>query len=724
MKEIVKLLMVFFLYIIIKNYKGNKKEISISTKENEINKRIIRDVLFVNGCTLIHPYRYRVLHQMEQLNSGILDSYELYYLNLNPHIVLDFRIIIFYRCPWTENVNKAINLAKSLNKKVLFDIDDLVIDTKYTNLIPFVKALPFSEKKIYDNGVISMGKTLKMCDGAITTTKTLAKELKNYVPEVFINHNVANEEMFKLSQNALEIKSTNQIKAKDELTIGYFSGSITHNEDIEIVIPALSRILLEFKNVKLLFMGEIDVPSDLKKFSSKIIKKDFIDWKQLPELISSVDINIAPIEESIFNAAKSENKWVEASLVKIPTVASNFGAFKEKIQHGITGLLCTTKEEWYIQLKNLILNEHLRKSIGVNAFETVKNEYNSVKTGYRLTNYLNSVASKHIGFFLPSLQISGGVKVILVHSLFLQEKGYDVDLIIPKSDQTLYEFQGHTFNVISLNNGSIMSHYDILVATLYSTVFTVLSYAKAKRKLYLVQNYETDFYPHGEYMRGIAEKTYNIPYNIEYITISKWCQTWLLEKYGRHSQFSPNGINLTSFEEHKRNLKKEKVRILIEGDSNSDYKNVDESFKIVEKLDKNKYEIWYMSYRGKPKIWYRVDKFLNEVPYEKVNQVYQDCDILIKSSWLESFSFPPLEMMATGGYCIVAPNGGNEEYLKNEENCLLYKSGDIDSAIKCIEKLISNEDLQQRLYENGIATAKNRDWSKLKDKILSLYEGK
>jgi hypothetical protein len=56
-------------------------------------------------------------------------------------------------------------------------------------------------------------------------------------------------------------------------------------------------------------------------------------------------------------------------------------------------------------------------------------------------------------------------------------------------------------------------------------------------------------------------------------------------------------------------------------------------------------------------------------------------------------------MMATGGYCIVTPNGGNEEYLKNEENCLLYKLWDIDVAAKCIEKIISNKDLQQHLYE-------------------------
>ena len=679
--------------------------------------------MFINGCkkeNLPHPYRYRVLHQIEQLNVGNLECFELYYSNLNPVIVLNFRVIILYRTPWTESINQAIELANILNKKVLYDIDDLVIDTKYTNLIPYVKSLSDSKKSTYDRGVFLMGKALKLCEGAITSTESLAQELKNYVKEVFVNHNVVSEEMFKLSQNALDKKS--QIKRQNEIVIGYFSGSISHISDLEIAIPAFKKIFSEFKNVKLLLLGHINIPKDLKIYSSKIIKKKYVDWKLLPELIATVDINISPIQDNIFNSAKSENKWVEASLVKVPTIASDFGIFKKLIKHNVTGLLCKNQEDWYKELKTLILDEKLRKAIGSKAFEICKNGYNTLKTGYKITNYINSVARKHIGFFLPSLQISGGVKVVLIHSTILQEKGYDIDLIVPDSNEIIFEFQGHKFNVIGLNNAYILSQYDILVATLYSTFFAVLNYSKVKRKLYLVQSYETDFYNYGNFLRIEAEKTYNFQYGIEYITISKWCKKWLKEKYGHDPRFAHNGIFFNSFTHHKRNLNKEKIRILIEGDNSSNLKNVDESFKIVEKLGKEKYEIWYMSYNASPKSWYRVDRFLHKISYEKINEVYEECDILIKSSWLESFSFPPLEMMATGGYSIVVPNGGNEEYLRNGENCLFYKLGDIGSAVKCVENLISNENLQQHLYENGLSTAKNRDWANFKDEILSLYE--
>ena len=71
---------------------------------------------------------------------------------------------------------------------------------------------------------------------------------------------------------------------------------------------------------------------------------------------------------------------------------------------------------------------------------------------------------------------------------------------------------------------------------------------------------------------------------------------------------------------------------------------MDESFKITNRLDRDRFEVWYMSYNANPKAEYRYDKFLHRVPYEKTPSVYAECDILLKSSWLENFSYPPIEM--------------------------------------------------------------------------------
>ena len=678
------------------------------------DKRHIKDILFINGC-------------YKKLNAHFLESDEFFYLDFEPFKVCDYRIIIFYRCPWTQKVGEAIKLAKILNKKVLFDIDDLIIDTKYTETIPYLKTLSPKEKFIYDRGVKRIGKTLKLCEGAITTTEALAKELKNYVPNVFINRNVASEEMWKLSKIALINKENS--KRNKKIIIGYFSGSITHNSDLEMIWPALKKILNEFKNVQLLLSGELTFQNLLSEFPDKILYKKFLDWRELPELISNVDINIAPIENTIFNAAKSENKWVEAALVKIPTVASNFGAFKHVIHNNETGLLCTNINDWYISLKALINNEQLRKKIGENAYNFCKRKYNTLQTGMKLANFINSFVSKHIGFFLPTLNNYGGIYVILKHATILQDEGWDVDLILPSTKNNLFEFQGHIFNTISFNNSIITAQYDIIVATFYSTLFTILNYYRTKKHLYLVQNYETNFYPRGKYFRGIAEKTYSTQFGVDlgYTTFnilktSKWCKRWLWNKYRKTARYAPNGIDFDNFTYYRRELNKKKIRILIEGDSSSYYKNVDESFKIIEKLDKNDFEVWFLSNNGKPKNWYQFNKFFNKIPFEKVKQIYYQCDILIKSSFLESFSYPPLEMMATGGFCIVVPNSGNKEYLKDGENCLFYKLGEIDDAIKRLKQLITDKNLQKHLYENGLETSKKRDWKNFKKQILSLYD--
>ena len=70
------------------------------------------------------------------------------------------------------------------------------------------------------------------------------------------------------------------------------------------------------------------------------------------------------MEKTIFNQAKSENIWVEASLVKVPTIANNLCSLKNSIKNNETGLLCNNMNDWYISLKNLINNQELRKYIG------------------------------------------------------------------------------------------------------------------------------------------------------------------------------------------------------------------------------------------------------------------------------------------------------------------------------------------------------------------------
>jgi len=81
------------------------------------------------------------------------------------------------------------------------------------------------------------------------------------------------------------------------------------------------------------------LPEELESFSSRIDIVPNVDWRELPKLYASVDVNLAPLVDTLFNRAKSENKWTEAALVSVPTVASGAGAFTEVIASGKTGIL-------------------------------------------------------------------------------------------------------------------------------------------------------------------------------------------------------------------------------------------------------------------------------------------------------------------------------------------------------------------------------------------------
>lgn len=378
----------------------------------------MKDILFINGCMLDPNTRYRVDNQREQLSYENITSEVVFCDKLSIDLVKRFKVFIFFRCPHSQSVEAFIKTAKKLNKMVIYDIDELVIDKKYTETIKYLSTMSSEDKSWYDLGVERNLTALKMCDGVITVTDELANEIKQYNQNVFVNRNVVSDKLVKISKLenyyrfglmdadpeylSDEQKSIleNMIKENNEKTgkviLGYFSGSITHNSDLDFISGAISSVLEKNSNVALKLVGEIDIPDSLKKYSDRIERIPFIHWEQLPKLISSVDINLAPLENTIYNQAKSEVNWLEASLVKVPTIASNIAGFKKCIEHNETGILCDTNEEWVEAIEKLISDEKLRKTIADNACAYVlKNcvTYSNPKeyVKYLKENYISKV---------------------------------------------------------------------------------------------------------------------------------------------------------------------------------------------------------------------------------------------------------------------------------------------------------------------------------------------
>jgi glycosyltransferase involved in cell wall biosynthesis len=332
------------------------------------NKRSKEYVLIIDGVENAIPQctRYRVENKAAQLKSLGFDVWTVNVSDFKMGYAENASHIVIYRTGYSEELEKLCLLAKKYNKPVYYDIDDLVIDTKYTDLLSYTQGLSDVEKYEYDSGVKSYGKMMALCDSVITTTQTLKEELENYNSEVIINRNLASEELVSLSQNVLKDYKEQSSKVK----IGYFSGSITHNENFEMIKPAIVQILEKYPQVELHLVGYIDLPQDLQKYKKQIKMNDYVDWKELPRLISQMDINLAPLVDSVFNRAKSEIKWLEAALVQVPTVASHLGSFEEMIREGETGVLAQP-EEWYEKLEMLIESPEKRQMIAETAYRFV-----------------------------------------------------------------------------------------------------------------------------------------------------------------------------------------------------------------------------------------------------------------------------------------------------------------------------------------------------------------
>lgn len=695
-----------------KNYVASKS----ATKDN----LVVKDLLFINGCGLPHPARYRVDHQIEQLEARGFSCDKVFYDNLDPSVLKFYRGFVFFRCPITDEVEALINQAHYFNKTCFFDIDDLVIHRRYTNQIPYVAAMDREDKAEYDDGVIRMEKTLKLCDCLITSTSTLARELsENYQKPVLINRNVASEEMLKLSLDAISAVQPHP----EKFIIGYLSGSITHNPDFDLIKPAILRLMSEHSNVYLEVMGYLDLPEEFEPFKRRIIKKKFSDWRKLPKIIADLDVNLAPLAPSIFNEAKSENKWTEAALVNTLTIASDLGAFSEVIEDGKTGLLAKTPDDWYEKLKFALESPAEVAAIVARANRLASKRYVTTYSGRDLSAYIESHLAKNIGFVLPTTNVSGGVNVVIKHSNILRNHGFDVTLISEAKPSDNIKNSDGELNVVSSVVHDFVAHFDTLVATLWTTTNFVKSYPSVNQRAYLVQNFETGFAEPGNPARFAANSTYCSPAGtLQYLTISEWCKNWLKDDFGQSAKYVPNGLDLSRFKFHERSFRGKKIKLLVEGNSADYYKNVDESFRVVERLDLSKFEIHYLSYEGEPKSWYHVDHFHHKVPADKVHEVYASCDILLKSSLLESFSYPPLEMMATGGFAVVAPNEGNAEYLADGDNCLLYEQGNLDSAVAQINRLVEDKALRQRLATGAKITVHSRDWQHLEDRIIKFYD--
>lgn len=281
--------------------------------------------------------------------------------------ILAYDLVILTRRPSSESLSRLLDAAKAAAVPVIFDIDDYIFDKEVIGYVEFFRKFP--------ECMTSYRMVLERCPYFTGATGYLVDKATAIGKKSFWLRNGLNSVQVEVSRRVLEQKA--QRPADGKVRIGYFSGTRTHQADFRLVAAVLLRLLQEFPDLDLYVAGDFDLEEfhEFTPYRARIATCPFLDWRELPAEIGKVDINLIPLEINVFSQGKSDLKYYEAGLLKIPSVASPSSSVAQSITHGVNGMIARTPEDWYDCLCTLLRDKALRQRLGENAYQHVVKTY-------------------------------------------------------------------------------------------------------------------------------------------------------------------------------------------------------------------------------------------------------------------------------------------------------------------------------------------------------------
>ena len=282
-------------------------------------------------------------------------------------------VVLGRQSRWDSTIEQIIGWARKQKKTVVLDIDDLVFDKKYLhsvmnnigNLCNLDYWIP------YFNDIHETGKRV---DGYIVTNDFLGVKIsETFGKDYRVIRNSLNDEQVAASTAYLRLKK--QLKATN-FTIGYFGGTPTHVNDLEVAMPELLAFLDQYPEATLRIVGYMDFDQRVQRYlqEQRIVFCPFVDFRKLQRLMAEVDVNIAPLVVNTFTNCKSELKFFEAGVVETTTIASPTYTFSKAIEEGENGFLAWPGE-WFDKLEFLYQHPEKNRRVAKRAREYALKHY-------------------------------------------------------------------------------------------------------------------------------------------------------------------------------------------------------------------------------------------------------------------------------------------------------------------------------------------------------------
>lgn len=348
-------------------------------------------------------FRYRAFNMVEALNSSpgrvsatwfTRNDYED-----DPAFLKRVDILVLCRVRYDDAVARLVALAKARDIAVVFDIDDLVCDPDLVHLIVHTLDVSTSaESWDYWFAYVSrLHASFMLCDCATTTNDYLAARLQKIRPGLrcAVIPNFLNRRQSQLSNKLWLLRQQARPPRDRSVTVGYLSGTPSHNRDLRVAAPALVRLLKQYPRVRLRIVGFNPGDRELESVKANVEYEPLQDFLNLQRTTAECEFTIAPLQDNVFTNCKSELKYFEPAIVGSPVIASPTFAFKSVIVDGVNGFLASA-HEWYDTLEKVLHlvedNGELFEALADSARSHAQTNYSAQQADRILSSYEEIVA--------------------------------------------------------------------------------------------------------------------------------------------------------------------------------------------------------------------------------------------------------------------------------------------------------------------------------------------
>jgi GT2 family glycosyltransferase/glycosyltransferase involved in cell wall biosynthesis len=291
------------------------------------------------------PYRYRCQQAAEGLRSeGVVANVAHIDAAGLEASIPRYGVLVLFRLPWSERIERVVEAARRAGVPLLFDIDDLIFDPGFARLMPFRRRYSAEEwARSYGRQMAGLRRTFDACDAFIGSTPELAEQAAALGKRAHVSPNVVPELYLSRGRFGPQLRRAVGVPP----TIGYFSGSDTHDEDFASIAPALEHVLEEHPTARLLVVGYLDLAGRHPLLEQRVVRLPYMHWRDFAFAYAACHVTLAPLAAiNAFTNCKSALKFFEAGAFSVPTIASPVREMTSAIRHGETGFLAASEREW------------------------------------------------------------------------------------------------------------------------------------------------------------------------------------------------------------------------------------------------------------------------------------------------------------------------------------------------------------------------------------------